>query len=98
MRFFSEDLEFYHDKGGLADYAETAHGFHRLFDANKQSGMRRDLVPGSMEVYPVPGFGAIETNVRFFSCASRLRSGAAIIIAKRGSSNLMALASFGTAR
>jgi Domain of unknown function (DUF4440) len=61
MRFFSDDMEFYHDKGGLSDFKGTAYGFHRLFENNKETGLRRDLVAGSMEVYPINEYGAVET-------------------------------------
>ncbi|MCA6361964.1 MAG: nuclear transport factor 2 family protein [Bacteroidetes bacterium] len=60
MAFFSDSLEFYHDKGGLADFAGTASGFQLLFERNKDTGLRRKLVAGTMEVYPVPDYGAIE--------------------------------------
>jgi ketosteroid isomerase-like protein len=61
MSFFAEDLEFYHDKGGLAGHAETRKGFENLFAANKSTGLRRDIVPGTLEVYPINDFGAVET-------------------------------------
>ena len=63
---FSEDLEFYHDKGGLAGYAQTIEKFKKLFDNNKTTGLRRDLVKGSLEVYPIKDYGAIETCLHRF--------------------------------
>lgn len=57
---FSEDLEFYHDKGGLANYEQTMANFKKLFDNNKTTGLRRDLVQGSLEVYPIRDYGAVE--------------------------------------
>ena len=57
---FSEDLEFYHDKGGLADYKQTMINFISLFDNNKTTGLRRELVKGSLEVYPIKDYGAVE--------------------------------------
>ncbi|MCB2376679.1 nuclear transport factor 2 family protein [Hymenobacter sp. BT635] len=59
--FFAEDLEFYHDKGGLANYEQNLAGFRRLFEQNKTTGLNRQLVPGTLEVYPVKGYGAVET-------------------------------------
>ncbi|WP_082455640.1 nuclear transport factor 2 family protein [Hymenobacter sp. AT01-02] len=59
--FFAEDLEFYHDKGGLADFQQTMQGFQSLFDQNKTTGLNRQLVPGTLEVYPISGYGAVET-------------------------------------
>ncbi|MCB2410296.1 nuclear transport factor 2 family protein [Hymenobacter lucidus] len=59
--FFAEDLEFYHDKGGLANYAQTMEGFRRLFEQNKTTGLNRQLVAGTLEVYPIKDYGAVET-------------------------------------
>ncbi len=66
MSFFTEDLEFYHDKGGLSGYEQTKQGFERLFQQNATTGLRRELIPGSLEVYPVKDYGAIaESRHRF---------------------------------
>ncbi|GAB3838855.1 nuclear transport factor 2 family protein [Hymenobacter jeollabukensis] len=59
--FFAEDLEFYHDKGGLANFGETMQGFRRMFEQNKTTGLNRQLVPGTLEVFPIKGYGAVET-------------------------------------
>jgi len=59
--FFAEDLEFYHDKGGLANFQQTMQGFQRLFEQNKTTALNRQLVPGTLEVYPINGYGAVET-------------------------------------
>jgi len=63
---FSKDLEFYHDKGGLADYQQTMENFRTLFEKNKQTGLRRDLVKGSLEVYPIKDYGALEICLHRF--------------------------------
>ncbi|WP_054413660.1 nuclear transport factor 2 family protein [Hymenobacter sp. DG25A] len=59
--FFAEDLEFYHDKGGLANFQQTMQGFRNMFAQNKTTGLNRQLVPGTLEVYPINGYGAVET-------------------------------------
>ncbi|UOQ76384.1 nuclear transport factor 2 family protein [Hymenobacter sp. 5516J-16] len=59
--FFAKDLEFYHDKGGLANFEQTMQGFRNLFDQNKTTGLNRQLVPGTLEVYPISSYGAVET-------------------------------------
>ncbi|SMB98350.1 conserved hypothetical protein [Hymenobacter roseosalivarius DSM 11622] len=64
--FFAEDLEFYHDKGGLADFRKTMKGFRSLFEQNKTTGLNRQLVPGSLEVYPIPGYGAVDAHLHRF--------------------------------
>ena len=63
-RYFSKDLEFYHDKGGLTGYEQTA-GFLKQV-SQPGNDLRRDLVKGSMEVYPIPGYGAIQTGRHTF--------------------------------
>lgn len=60
MSYFDEDLEFYHDKGGLDNYGQTKVKLERLFRNNKNNNFRRILIPGSLEVYPIAGYGAIE--------------------------------------
>ncbi|GAB2953697.1 hypothetical protein GCM10027048_18650 [Hymenobacter coalescens] len=59
--YFAEDLEFYHDKGGLTNYAQTMEGFRRMFEQARANGLQRQLVPGTLEVYPLKGYGAVET-------------------------------------
>lgn len=58
--FFTPDLEFYHDKDGLTGYDSTMANFRGLFARNAETGLRRELVPGSMEVHPIGDFGLLE--------------------------------------
>lgn len=63
---FSEDLEFYHDKGGLAFYRQNMDTFKENFASPTR--VRRELVDGTLEVYPIAGYGAVEIGVhRFYS-------------------------------
>ncbi|WP_139923804.1 nuclear transport factor 2 family protein [Hymenobacter sp. DG01] len=64
--FFAEDLEFYHDKGGLTSFEQTMQSFRSLFAQNKTTGLNRQLVPGTLEVYPISGYGAVETHQHRF--------------------------------
>ncbi|MBA2586234.1 MAG: nuclear transport factor 2 family protein [Chthoniobacterales bacterium] len=64
MSMFTEDLEFYHDKGGVTNYQQTAENFKKMFANNP--GIRRDLVQGSLEVYPLKDYGAIEIGTHRF--------------------------------
>jgi N-acetylated-alpha-linked acidic dipeptidase len=64
MSWFSEDLEFYHDMGGQQSYKDVEAGFRNIFSRN--DGQRRDLVPGSMQVFPMGKDGAIETGSHRF--------------------------------
>jgi ketosteroid isomerase-like protein len=64
MAWFADDLEFYHDTGGVLDHAQVAAGFTNVFASNRD--IRRDLVEGSLEVYPIKGYGAIEIGTHRF--------------------------------
>ena len=58
-----EDVEFYHDKTGLAV------GRQALVDGIKNNicgKVTRELVPESLEVYPIAGYGAVEIGVHRF--------------------------------
>ena len=60
MSYFAPDIEFFHDTGGLAGFKEIESGFTSVFAGNKD--IRRDLVPDSLEVYPIKDYGAIQTG------------------------------------
>ena len=66
MSTFDSSLEFYHDQGGVTNYEQNKINFLKSFERNKTTGLRRDLVPGSMEVYPIKDYGAIETGLHRF--------------------------------
>lgn len=61
---FTEDLEFYHDKGGLTGYEHTIDFLKTTAQGNNQ--LKRELVKGSLEVYPIPGYGAMEIGMHRF--------------------------------
>ena len=61
---FTEDLEFYHDKGGLTTYSYTIESFKNTIARN--DGLRRDLIKESLEVYTIKDFGAIEIGAHKF--------------------------------
>jgi len=58
--FFTPDLEFYHDKSGLAGYDTSMANFRGLFARNASTGLHRELVPGTLEVYPLGEYGLLE--------------------------------------
>lgn len=58
MSFFSRDLEFYQDNEGVASYAQTKKDFGQMF--GQPALIRRELVPGSLQVFPVKNYGAME--------------------------------------
>ncbi len=60
---FSDNLEFYHDKGGMStSKSEMVDGVKNHICGK----VRRELLKGSIEVSPVPGFGAIEIGSHRF--------------------------------
>lgn len=61
---FSTDVEFYHDKGGLTHYDQVMESSKNLFEQN--NGLTRTLIPGSLEVYPVKDYGAIQIGMHRF--------------------------------
>ncbi len=66
MTFFTSDVEFYHDKGGLSNFEQTTKGFANMFARNASTGLHRELVVGSLEVYPINNYGAVETCLHRF--------------------------------
>ena len=64
MTMFTADLEFYHDSGGLTDFRQTGDNFAKMF--GRTPDIRRELVPGSLEVYPIKDYGAIELGQHRF--------------------------------
>ena len=64
MTFFAKDLEFYQDNEGLENYVQTRNDFTAML--RQPSKIRRELVPGSLEVYPIKNYGAIETGAHRF--------------------------------
>jgi hypothetical protein len=61
--FIADDVEFYHDKTGLSRSRQS------LLEALKNNicgKVRRELIAGTLEVYPLHGFGAVEIGVHRF--------------------------------
>jgi len=61
---FTEDLEFYHDAGGLTNYTQNVNSI--LQRCNRETKVRRELVKGSLEVFPIKDFGAIQIGSHRF--------------------------------
>ena len=62
--FFTEDLEFYHDKDGLITYSQMINGFKNILVRN--DGINRQLVQESLQVYPLGNYGAIQIGEHRF--------------------------------
>lgn len=61
---FTHDLEFYHDKDGLTGYDHTVKAIK--LNCDRKLGLVRTLVPGSMEVYPIGDYGAVQIAAHRF--------------------------------
>jgi hypothetical protein len=59
----SEDLEFYHDQGGLMTSKKK---LNEALKNNICGKVKRELKKGSIEVYPIFGFGAVEMGMHGF--------------------------------
>ncbi len=60
---YADDLEFYHDKGGLSTSKKD---ILESLEKNICGKVTRELVKGSIEVYPINNFGAVEIGMHKF--------------------------------
>ena len=60
---FSDSIEFYHDKGGLTTSKTELMESLKKYICGK---VTRELVKGSIEVYPIKGYGAVEMGLHKF--------------------------------
>ena len=61
--FFAPDVEFYHDTGGVT---WTRREMLAKTRKNVCGNFRRELVPGTLKVFPIKDFGAIEVGSHRF--------------------------------
>ena len=61
---FTDDLEWFQDNGGLLSYLTVFTNFGNMF--KQENKLTRELVPGSLEVYPIKDYGAIEIGMHRF--------------------------------
>lgn len=64
---FTPDVEFYNDGKGITGYDATIAGFKGIFENKQAADLHRDLLKETLEVYPMPGFGAIEMGTHRFT-------------------------------
>lgn len=63
----ADDVEFYHDRTGLHRGAHVRADFAQLTQhCPRAQGVRRELVPGTLRVYPVAGYGAVQMGEHRF--------------------------------
>ncbi len=70
--FLSDHLEFYHDLGGVTNYTQNIDAFKRTFTSERK--VRRELVRGTLEVYPIKDYGAVETGIHRFYATEKGQS------------------------
>jgi len=64
----ADDLEFHHDVTGLSTGKQST---VEAVKANICGKVHRDLAPGTLRVYPLNHYGAVETGIHFF-CSAKL--------------------------
>jgi len=65
--YFTDDMEFYHDKGGPTIGKEAfLESLKKNFCGPNAVKLRREVVKGSLKVYPMDNFGAIQMGVHRF--------------------------------
>lgn len=62
-KIYDENLEFYHDKGGLSTSKKE---ILESLERNICGKVTRELIEDSIEVYPIAGFGAVEIGLHKF--------------------------------
>ncbi|MEM9996299.1 MAG: nuclear transport factor 2 family protein [Bacteroidota bacterium] len=65
---FTDDVEFYHDLTG-ASYGEAVRDDFRRLTAScpRENGVTRELIEGTLEVYPMQDYGAIQMGLHRFT-------------------------------
>lgn len=63
----ADDVEFYHNQTGFHRGAQVRDDFRRLTaHCPRGQGIARVLVPGSLRVYPISAYGAVQTGEHRF--------------------------------
>ena len=62
-KLYHEDLEFFHDKGGLSTSKEN---LLKALEKNICGKVTRTLIKGSIEVYPIKNYGAVQIGYHKF--------------------------------
>ena len=67
----AEDFEFYHDKNGLAassgtQWVDAIRGMCQRQKEGTDYRARRELVPGTLKVYPMNNYGAVQSGTHRF--------------------------------
>lgn len=64
---FTDDVEFYHDQTGFSAGEQVRENTRRLTaSCPRDRGITRTIVPGSLRVYPIEGYGAVQVGYHRF--------------------------------
>jgi len=64
---FADDVEFYHDQTGFSAGEQVRENTRRLTaSCPRDRGIKRTIVPGTLRVYPIEGYGAAQMGVHRF--------------------------------
>lgn len=64
---FADDVEFYHDEAGFSAGEQVRENTRRLTASCPGAhGITRTVVPGSLRVYPIEGYGAVQVGAHRF--------------------------------
>ncbi|HEV2915314.1 MAG TPA: nuclear transport factor 2 family protein [Pyrinomonadaceae bacterium] len=70
--FFTEGVEFYHEKGGLITTRKSViEAMKNNLCSENSNRVRRELVKGSLEVRPINNYGAVQTGEHRFYLAQK---------------------------
>ena len=61
--YYADNIEFYHDKGG---FSSSKKDLLTAIEKNICGKVTRELIQGSIEVSPIPGYGAVEIGLHKF--------------------------------
>ena len=78
---FTDDVEFYHDVTGAKAGKGVVDDFARLTrNCPRAQGVTRELVPGSLQVYPMNNYGAVQMGAHHFVQANGEPSAVALFV------------------
>jgi hypothetical protein len=64
---FADDVEFYHDQTGFATGEQVRENTRRLTaSCPRGQGVTRTLIPGTLRIYPIEGYGAVQMGLHRF--------------------------------
>jgi hypothetical protein len=73
--FYAPDVEFFHDRVGRTLYQDAViTTFRNKFEGDyveRHQIVQRELIPESLRLYPIPGYGVLEVGNHRFTVSTR---------------------------